>query len=56
MSEKVHDVTSLPVEPGALKRWSKRAALAAVAVGAVALITQKVRSSDSENETDAPQV
>jgi hypothetical protein len=55
MSEQVHDITSLPAKPGALKRWSKRAVLAAVAVGAAALITSVVRGSGSENETETPQ-
>lgn len=51
MSEQVHDISTLPVKSSALKRWSKRAVLAAAAVGAAALITSVVRGSDSESET-----
>lgn len=56
MSEQVHTVTDLPVKPSALKRWSKRAAVTALAAGAVALIIVKVRGGDDEeSNTETPQ-
>lgn len=55
MPEQVTPVTDLPVEPSTLKRWSKRAVVAAVAVGTVVLIAAKVRSSDDESSTETPQ-
>lgn len=48
------NVTELPVKPSALKRWSKRAIVTAVAAGAVALIVVKVRGNDEES-TDTTQ-
>lgn len=48
------DVTVLPVKPSALKRWTKRTVVTAIAVGAVVLVIAKVRGNDEES-TDTTQ-
>jgi len=55
MSEQVTPVVELPVTTSALKRWSKRAVVAAVAVGAAVLVIAKVRGNSEESDTDTSQ-
>lgn len=51
MSEQVHDISTLP-KSSAFKRWSKRAVVTTLVVGAVALIATKLTGSgEDENET-----
>lgn len=53
MTETVYNVTDLPVKSNSLKRWSKRAAVVAIATAVAAAIYVKVNDSDIEtvNET-----